>query len=205
MLQVIQFLLEIALKVDRQIVVAFEWLLTTQEEESLNNFVKGVSDSIITSNFFINSDGRVTASHIELLKKIRDYNKLFNNRITIHTFDSEKNYREVAMAEIIKTLTYKSKKLVILATGSFHAKRFGLGSQFTSMTDILSNDFRVANFFLKYTSGTVLVEDTIYDVIESEMQNDNQNDYFDYQIEIPKANPATKNALLTKLQGLTIL
>lgn len=203
--QVIQNLLEIALKTDRQIAVAFEWLLTKSDEENLQSFVTGKSSNITISKFFTDSDGRVTASHIELLKKIREYNHIFNNRITIHAFDSEQNNREETMAKKITNIASEGENLVILTTGSFHAKRFGLGSTFTSMADVLSNNLRTANFFLKYISGTVQVEDVLYDVRESEMQNDNQDDYFDYQIEIPNANPATEKLLLTKLQELTTL
>lgn len=203
--EIIKNLFEIALKTDREIVIAFEWLLSTSEEKNLQSFVRWESNNITIPKFFADSDGRVTAGHVKLLKKIREYNQVSNNRIMIHFFDSNLKNREGGMAEKIMNLAQESEKLIIAATGSFHAKKFGQSSPHKSMADILSNNLHTVNFFLKYKSGKVQVEEMLYDVRENEMQNTNQDAYFDYQIEIPKATPATKKLLLTALKDISIL
>ena len=69
----------------------------------------------------------------------------------------------------------------------------------------MSETAESVNVFLKYERGTVQVEDMVYNVQESEMQNENQIEHFDYTILIPTATAATDSLMLTELQKLSTL
>jgi hypothetical protein len=201
----IQDLLDIAVKTNRAVSLAFEWLLNIQEVEDLQNYIRGTRKHLKIPKFFTDSDGRVTATHLELLKKIHEHNRNVHTTISVTTFDSPYLNREQNMAQNLINFQIQNNSIVIVETGSFHAQRFTHNSVSISMNDILNRSAKSINIFLKYEEGTVQVEDTIYDVHDSEMQNEDQSNHFDYTILIPIATAATDNLLLTELEKFSNL
>lgn len=194
--EVVKKILNILLSANKKVYIGFEWLLTPQEEFEINEYLRTGKCPNKLPVFFSDSDGRVTVEHLDLLKHIKLINTTREHPIQIVAFDSSASDYEVEMAR--KLLTIEPNSLVIVETGSVHARR---GGEEKTLVDILSETRETKNIFISYTAGTVNVDGEVYSVTNSSEQQVGVSGQFDFEIEVPVAHHTNTEKLLTSIRN----
>lgn len=193
---IVRYLLDELLRKNEQVTLAFEWLLTTEEGESLQAFTSGLISEFKTPQFFLNSDGRVTSSHIALLQYVRNINKTSLHRIHVYAFDGAYESRETMMAENLVALRQKVPGVILVQAGVVHVERRPISLPET-MAHILSRNHSIFSTFIHYERGKVNVEGALYDVRDSATQQAGPQNAFDGIINVPEATPFMDSIPLT--------
>lgn len=194
-----------------RITIAFEWAVSDTELDMIGNYIhRGIKPERL-SEFFLNSDGRVTYEHFDLLRWIRTYNAEHNDRIGVCTFDvpSSNGNTEQALANALLSHRMRQpKSLFLVETGNMHARKasyvFDKGER-VPMAAILKETCSVFSVFLKYLTGKVLVEGMPRDVTKAVSQQESPEPYFDAIGRIPESQPASEITDLTNvIERLTV-
>jgi hypothetical protein len=193
---VVQALLTEFLKRGQQVCLAFEWLLSNEELETLQGYLSGEELTGAIPSFFLDSDGRFTPAHVALLEYARAHNQQHEHKVSIAIFDTNEPEREWVMANQLEQISRNYDGYVLAEMGVVHARRSGEGS----LIDILSASMPIYTFFITYQEGTVAVDGEIYSVLDSAEQQRGPAEHFDAVITIVKANHFEEASLLTMLQ-----
>lgn len=196
-------LLQILLNNSRPITVAFEWALSERELQDLRLYIQTgeVPDTI--PDFFLNSDGRFTLEHANLLRKIHD----LNNQavlIDIYTFDTETNdATDQDMAASLNTYRNANPGTLILAiTGNMHARKLPSEKVVEPMASILDKKYCIVSIFLQYLSGTIMVEHEERDVTKAASQQEGPGTNFDAVIQVAFSEAAAAPMSLQQIKVL---
>lgn len=191
--KIMQLLIDDAIKIHGHATVAFEWLLTAAESQILYRFLIGETEALVAPQFFSDSDGRVTRSHIELLQHIRNINIVKQGVVDVHFFDVVSDNPEAALAERLLQIRACTNGLVLVETGAVHALK-RIDSIPESMTEIMAQQTTVHSVFVRYESGQVAVEGEVYDVRDSASQQALKDGLYDAVIVVAIAEPAIYSA-----------
>lgn len=193
---VLERLVEVAERAGIPVSVGLEWDL--RRSPAFQSFILGSGAGCAVPGFIGASDGRCTAAHIALLQALRERNlRSPQTPITVFGFDvPDADGYERAMAERIEA-ERPPNTLAVVATGVVHARRH---QSPPSLVDELARRCRVANAFLAYEAGTVMVEGNEYPVSDAYQQQRGPAADFDHVITVPLATPAAEVDALTAAQ-----
>ena len=108
------------------------------------------------------------------------------------------------MAKNLAKICDDSRSLILVCTGVVHSRKFTLSENKKTLTTILNDEFIIKNSFIRYKSGTVQLEDEIYNVKNFEQQALGPGNDFDFEIIVNKAHHATNEDLLATIADLCI-
>lgn len=205
-IHILQLITELILRKRRSVVLAFEWPLTEQEVKEINEYIASRSDKFPQSPFFIDSDGRFTKEHILLFNHVRKNYRLSD--VSIQCFDSfnfSENY-ERKMADKLLELKLAGNAILVAETGVIHARKKRYEDAEVEVREpmgfYLAERSKTLSIFLRYLSGTVLVEGIIHPVTEAASQIEGPGDLFDIELAISDAEPASVIGELTEIHAL---
>ncbi len=204
--QVIKSMVELVIKNGKSVLLAFEWPLTEVEVKNINDYITSSTDSFPMSPFFVDSDGRFSIGHVMLFKYLRENNNTSN--VSIHCFDSlgfSENYEE-EMAQKLLELKQNDNTVIIAETGVMHARRrkyFDSNERAqVPMGFYVSEKYKTLSIFLRYLSGSVMVEGVLHSVCNASSQIEGPDDSFDVELVINNAEPALEIEKLTEIRAL---
>jgi hypothetical protein len=184
--------------------IALEWTLNADEQTALRSYIQSGLVPAKLPNFFLDSDGRFTPQHINLLAWIRRFNQQHGQLIDLCFFDDETTGTdpEKGLANVI--IAYHRQHpatSLLIETGNFHARK-QTGRSRPSMATWLTAEGKVLSIFLRYLSGRITIEGRTRDVTLASSQQENPDKLYDVVIEIPKSDPAPIPSDLTEIQNL---
>lgn len=186
--------------------IAFEWPISQKDQTALQAYVNGGPVPVALPPFFLNSDGRFTRQHANLLVWLRRSHRL-GDAIDIHFFDEDNNTGdpEERLAHTLEQIHQREPATPLLVeTGNFHARKQSDRRQLP-MAARLTADYKVFTIFLRYLSGLIDVAGQHRDVTQAASQKQNPNKYFDAIIEIAQSEPAEQLTDLTTIRDLLCL
>lgn len=180
------------------ITIAFEWTISDTEFDVIRNYIHEGTVPEKLPRFFLDSDGRVTHEHFDLLKWIRSYNMEHDGSIDICAFDTSLDNGDSEQMLANALLSSKARNpgaLFLVETGNMHARNVAYTSnneEHVPMAAILKETNSVFSVFVKYLAGKVLVEGTPRDVTKATSQQESPEPYFDGIVKIPESRPAAE-------------
>lgn len=182
-------------KKEQKIILAFEWGLSAEEINQLNQYIHRKTNSFHISDFMLNSDARCTGEHIAMFEEIRKMT--YCTRISIACFDSNSSEDEVerSMSDtLIRIHSTHPESHIIVETGVMHARKTRYksidGKSCVPMGLYLNDSCSILSIFIRYSSGTVIVDGVQYKIRDAYSQIVGPGDAFDIEYTIPVAHPA---------------
>ena len=190
---IMQEMIDAVLTLNEEIGIAFEWVLTEKEYEEIQAFVDNRLETIKTPSFFLNSDGRVTQSHLALLHHLRLLNQKKRGRVRLFIFDGLNVSTEVDLAKNLLHIRSEISCPILVETGTVHAAK----DEINTMAGVLAKTSSVFSTFIHYETGLVNVEGEVLNVRDSLSQQTGPQNLFDATIVVQKAEPFPGSIPLT--------
>lgn len=184
------------------ITIAFEWTMS-REFNNIRDYIHGGASPENLPAFFLNSDGRVTYEHFDLLRWIRSYNREHHSNIDIYAFDvssGNENPEQMLANALLSHKAQQPDSLFLVETGNMHARNvpYTFDKEFrVPMAAFLKKTSSVFSIFIKYMSGNVLVDDIPRDVTKAASQIESPEPYFDGVVNIPESRATLEISDLT--------
>jgi hypothetical protein len=204
-IQITKTICQLIVQNKKSVIVAFEWPLSIDEVDMINDYIVSRRHELPQSSFFLDSDERFSIEHVQLLKHIRE--NFDPNTVSIQCFDSfnfSENY-EQEMADKLLAINRNENTIIVAETGTIHARKRKSGTEIGSqipMGFFISEKCKTFSIFLRYISGFVIVEGEMCSVTDAGSQIEGPKGMFDVELVINNAEPATSLDKLTEIESL---